>query len=140
MSDERDVRTLRRVYAEWEKGNLRSGRELLAPEVVTVWGEDFPTAGTYHGPDEHAAAMREWLGEWEGFGLVAEDFAPVGDAIVAPFRVEARGRSSGVEVNRRWAHVWWLQEGKAVRFEVHMDVERAFRVAEGRRSGRITRT
>jgi hypothetical protein len=77
---EEDVNRLRQVYAEWAMGNFAAGRELFAPELVAVWSEDFPTAGTYRGPRAHTAAMREWLSVWENVDLEAESFREVGDS------------------------------------------------------------
>jgi ketosteroid isomerase-like protein len=69
--------------------------------------------------------MRTWLGAWDDFRLEAEDFVDAGDSVVVPFRVFARGKGSGARVERQWAHVWTLRDGKVVRFEVHLDVRRA---------------
>lgn len=120
-----DVIVLRHVYEQWSVGNFAAGRELLAPELVSVWSEDFPTAGTYRGPSGHSAAMREWLSAWDDFELEAEGFRDAGDSVVVPFRVRARGKSSGARVDRRWAHVWTFRHGKVVRFEVHLDIAAA---------------
>jgi uncharacterized protein len=124
MSQE-NVELLRPVYDRWAEGDFRAGRELLDPDITTVWAQDFPTAGTYHGPDGHAAAMREWLSAWTDLKLEAERFVDAGTSVVVPFVVHARGQESGAEVERRWAHVWTLHEGRAIRFEVHLDVREA---------------
>ena len=122
---QRNVDLLQRLYGEWARGNFRAGRELLDESLTTVWAEEFPTAGIYHGPDEHITAMREWLSAWDDFQLEAEDFIDAGDSVVVPFRVRARGQGSGAVVERRWAHVLTLRNGRVVRFEVHLDVQRA---------------
>ena len=127
MVSQENVQLLREVYREWSAGNYAAGRELLDPSLVTVWEEQFPTAGTYSGPAAHAEAMREWLAAWDEFSLEPEDFFDAGDSIVVPFVVHARGRESGVSVERRWAHVWTLRDGHVVRFEVHLDVASALR-------------
>ena len=128
MSDE-NVELLKRVYDEWARGNFKAGKDLLDDSMTTVWADGFPTAGTYHGPEAHGSAMREWLGEWDDFELRAEDFLDAGDSLVVPFLVRARGKSSGAWVERRWAHVWTLRSGRVVRFEVHLDVDRALEAA-----------
>ena len=120
-----NVELLRPVYIEWERGNLRAGTELLDPEIESVWPAEFPSGGTYRGHTGHAQAMREWLTPWEDFRLTVEDFFEADNRVVVPFRVHARGRESGVEVDRRWAHIWTMQSGKAVRFEVHLDPGKA---------------
>jgi ketosteroid isomerase-like protein len=129
-----NVELVRSIYDRWAEGDFRAGRELLDPHITTVWAEEFPTAGTYHGPDGHAAAMREWLSAWTEFRLEAERFVDAGDSVVVPFVVRARGLESGVEVERRWAHVWTLHDGRVVRFEVHLDVAEALRAVDPRES------
>jgi uncharacterized protein len=126
-----DLELIQRVYRRWADGDLRAGRELLDIAVTTVWAAEFPTAGIYHGPREHGNAMREWLAEWDDFELAPEDFIEAGGSVVVPFRVRARGRGSGALVERSWAHVWTLRNGKVVRFEVHLDLRRALEAAGG---------
>jgi ketosteroid isomerase-like protein len=124
-----NVNALRVVYAEWERGNLRAGRDLLDEQVESVWPTEFPGGGVYHGAAGHERAMREWLSPWENFMLEAEGFSDADDCVVVPFRVRARGRESGVDVDRRWAHIWTMRDGRAVRFEVSLDPEGALKAA-----------
>jgi ketosteroid isomerase-like protein len=49
----------------------------------------------------------------------------IGDRIVVPFHVRARGKGSGAEVERRWVHVRTFRDGKAVMFEAFMNKEAA---------------
>jgi ketosteroid isomerase-like protein len=126
MSQE-NMEIVREIYSRWAEGDLRAGRELLDPEITTVWAQDFPTAGVYHGPEAHAAAMREWLSAWTDLELEAERFVDAQDSVVVPFVLRARGGESGAATERRWAHVWTLRDGRVVRFEVHLDVAEALK-------------
>ena len=126
MSQE-NVEIVRRVYGRWADGDFEAGRELFDQGLTTVWAQDFPTAGTYHGPDGHAVAMREWLSAWTGLRLEADRFVDAGESVVVPFKVWARGRGSGAAVERHWAHVWTFEKGRVVRFEVHLDVQQALK-------------
>jgi ketosteroid isomerase-like protein len=122
-----NIDVLRPVYEKWEGGDLRAGEDLLDVEIESVWPSEFPSGGTYRGKAGHAQAMREWLSPWENFRLRAEGFFAAGDRVVVPFRVHARGKESGVEVERRWAHMWTMRLGKAVRFEVCFDPAEALK-------------
>jgi ketosteroid isomerase-like protein len=124
MSQE-NLEIVRCIYDRWAEGDFQAGRELLDPGITTVWAQDFPTAGIYHGPEGHAAAMREWLSAWTDLTLEAERFVDAGESVVVPFVVRARGRESGAEVERRWAHAWTLHDGRVVRFEVHLETREA---------------
>jgi hypothetical protein len=83
MSQE-NVELLRPVYEEWERGNLRAGKELLHPEVESVWPQEFPSGATYRGPQGHGDAMREWLSPWKDFRLIAEGFYEAATASSCP--------------------------------------------------------
>jgi ketosteroid isomerase-like protein len=122
-----NVAVLRPVYEEWEAGNLRAGEQLLDAEIESVWPREFPSGGAYHGRAGHAHAMREWLSPWEDFRLTAEGYFDAADRVVVPFRVHARGKESGIEVERRWAHIWTIRSGKVVRFEVSLDPAEALK-------------
>jgi ketosteroid isomerase-like protein len=129
MPGERDVEILGEVYARWAAGDLRAGVELLDADVVSIWPSEFPTSGATLGVQGHKRAMREWLREWERLELVAERLVDARGSVVVPFRLTARGRASGVTVERRWAHVWTMRGGKVVRFEVFLSVDAAFAAA-----------
>ena len=126
MSQE-NVELLRPVYEAWGSGDLRAGEELLDPQIQSIWPSEFPSGGIYRGKEAHAEAMREWLSPWEDFRLAAEGFFEAEDRVVVPFRVSARGKESGVEVQRRWAHIWTMRSGKVVRFEVSLDPAEALK-------------
>jgi ketosteroid isomerase-like protein len=50
----------------------------------------------------------------------SEGYFDAEDRVVVPFRVHARGKESGIEVERRWAHIWTMRSGKVARFEVSL--------------------
>jgi ketosteroid isomerase-like protein len=122
-----NIDVLRPIYESWEGGNLRAGDDVLDDRIESVWPPEFPSGGTYRGKAGHREAMRTWLSPWENFRLMGEGFFDVEDQVVVPFRVQARGRGSGIEVERRWAHVWTMRSGKAVRFEVYADPDQALK-------------
>jgi ketosteroid isomerase-like protein len=59
----------------------------------------------------------------------AEDFIRVGDHVVVPFIARARGKGSDVEVEARWAHVWTMRDGRAIRLEGYIDPSQAMAAA-----------
>ena len=54
---------------------------------------------------------------WEGHRVVADELRPVGDRVVAIGRAYARGKQSGVPVDRPVAHVFTIRDGKILRGE-----------------------
>jgi ketosteroid isomerase-like protein len=61
MSEE-DVDAIRRVYAEWSRGNWRPKPEIYDPEMVWGWSDEFPGLdGVYRDSAERNARLHEWL-------------------------------------------------------------------------------
>ena len=53
------------------------------------------------------------------------EFRPVGEWIVVPLTLTARGRSTGLEADQSAVMAWKLRDGKAVRIEVFAQLEEA---------------
>ena len=75
------------------------------------------TGASYRGH----AGIRQWaedmLEAWEDFRPEPIEFLDAGDHVIVDVRSRARGRASGVEVERMTTQVWTLRQGKVVRFE-----------------------
>jgi hypothetical protein len=121
---------LRKVYAEWERGNWQPKFDFYDDEMVWGWSDEFPgLAGVYHDPEERNRRVAEWLGEWDDWRCEAEEFIEAGDQVVALCNYRGRGKGSGVSVDTRGAHLWRLRDGKVVYLEVFATRERALAAA-----------
>ena len=63
--------------------------------------------------------MRLWDGMDEAFSEFRwepQEFIDAGDAVVVTMRFHSRGRGSEVETVSRGAQVYWLKDGKVVRY------------------------
>jgi len=107
--------------------------------------DDFDEALTYADPDivwnpveessaqgHHAvrASTARWKSEWDDYELIPEEFADVGDRVVATVRFRARGRGSGVEVDARLYDVFTLRDGKIVRMDQFTEQSEALEAAK----------
>jgi ketosteroid isomerase-like protein len=112
-----DVETLRRGYEALNDGDVGAVLELLDPDIQ--WHEPTPSpeAGTHVGRDSFEQFLRVWLDAFEDFHLEAEHIVEHEGKLVVVVRQTGRGRSSGVQVDVRLAHVWTVEEGRAVRWE-----------------------
>ena len=123
---QQNVQAVRRVYAEWGRGNFDPKFDLYSPEMEWGWSSEFPgLAGVYRDPAERNQRLREWLSPWEHWRVEAEEYVAHGDHVVVLARYRGRGKGSGVEVDVEGAHVWRFRDGKAVRLEVFADRARA---------------
>ena len=120
---EADVETLKRGYAALNRGDLSVVLDLLDPDIE--WHEPgwSPEAGTHRGRDSFERFFRGWIESFDGFRVEPERVVERGDQLVAVVRQTGTGRSSGVQVETRLAHVWTVANGKAVRWEAVTELE-----------------
>jgi ketosteroid isomerase-like protein len=125
-----NVQLLRRVYAEWGRGNWQSKFDFYDAGMEWGWSDEFPgLAGVYHDPAEPNARLRSWLGGWDDWRCEAEEYIARGDQVVVLTRYRGRGKGSGVPVDTKGAHVWALRDGKVVRLEIFADRANALAAA-----------
>jgi ketosteroid isomerase-like protein len=122
---EANVEALRRGYAALNRGDLSVVLELLDPEIE--WHEPATSleGGTHRGRGSFERFLRGWLESFDGFRVEPEQVLERGDELVAVVRQTGTGRSSGLRVETRLAHVWTVADGKAVRWEAVVDHEAA---------------
>ena len=71
----------------------------------------------------------DWESSWESWSWDPEEFIEAGERVVAVLRVHARGRQSGVDVERIDGAVWTLREGKCVGLDYYGSREEALEAA-----------
>ena len=84
---------------------------------------------TYHG----VSGLRQFIADmddvWEDFRPEAREFLDKGDRVVVTGRMAGKGRGSGVEVQRDFAGVWTISDGRVVRWDIHSDRAEALEAA-----------
>jgi uncharacterized protein len=122
---EANVGALRRGYAALNRGDLSVVLDLLDPDIE--WHEPATSleAGTHRGRDSFERFLRGWLESFDGFRVEPERVIERGDELVVVVHQTGMGRSSGLPIETRLAHVWTVADGKAVRWEAVPDHEAA---------------
>lgn len=64
---------------------------------------------------------RRWWGTWDDYDPDAEELIDVGSSVVGVVRERARGRGSGVPLDRRRAQSWTFRRGRIIRWELFPD-------------------
>jgi ketosteroid isomerase-like protein len=111
----RNVELVRRAAQHFQ----RTGEpwwELLDPDIE-IYDHDMPDAGEYRGRDGFREWVAQWGEAWESFSIEAGDYIDAGDRVVELVRLSARGKGSGVPLERLDGMVWTLRDGKAVRLD-----------------------
>lgn len=114
--------SVKAVYQAFGEGNIPSVLGFLSPEIDWTEAEGFPYAGTYHGPRAVLEGVFMRLGsEWNGFAAVAHEFVDGGDMVVALGVYSGTYKKTGKSFEANFAHVWKVQDGKAIRFVQYVD-------------------
>jgi ketosteroid isomerase-like protein len=128
---EKNVEIVRRIYAEWEHGNLAVGIEWFDPELTfETFMPDTRRNLVLHGVDEVEAFTRAWFSQWRNYRAIGDEFLEIGpDTVVVIGRQAATGHQSGVEVESPGHTVWKFRRHKVVRLSAHYDRIEALKVA-----------
>jgi ketosteroid isomerase-like protein len=130
---ESDVEVIRRGYEALASGGFDAWLPLFDPDFeMTTPAALASEPGTYRGPD----GVRRWFAEFyeamDEVRLQPHEFHEVGEWVVVPFTIIARGRSTGLEVEQNAVQAWRLREGKAIRLELFAELQEALAAIEGR--------
>jgi uncharacterized protein len=107
--------------------SVRAGKPDLdtLDERVEIRDHDIPERGEYRGREGVTRWLEEWGTAWAEWSFQPEEFIDAGDRVVAIFRITARGRGSGAEVERRDAILYELHDDKIVRLDYYNDPSQA---------------
>jgi ketosteroid isomerase-like protein len=134
MSQE-NVEVVRRAHEVFNRVGLgsentyRIAADLLHPEVEWHDQRELPGATVHHGIEEvmrHLASAEESV-HYEPADLL--EIRDAGPCVVAVYRIHARGRLSGVPVEREAAHVYRFREARIERVEIFASRTEAFEAA-----------
>jgi ketosteroid isomerase-like protein len=124
---EENVETVRRIYADWERGSIGAGVELFDPEIrFETFMPDSNDRIAAEGPDGIESFMREFLTNWRDYRLIGDEFEAIADDIVfVTGRQAATGRSSGIEVETELCSAWRFRDGRVVQLVFEREREAA---------------
>jgi ketosteroid isomerase-like protein len=118
MSQE-DMEIVRLAYAAVNEADLDALAEITAPDAVLDFSRSIgPQKGIYRGREAFGRYVANIRDAFETFQLSPVDFvvAPGGELVVR-HHVSARGRASGLEIDRvpDVGLVWELRDGKVIK-------------------------
>ena len=124
MSDA-DLETVRGSYEALNRGDVESALEALDPEAVWRDSAELPGGGEFRGRRSLQRFLQDFLAEWRDFHQEIEQTVASGDRLALTIRLTAVGRSSGIAVDTRYAHVWTMRDGRGVRVDAYRDPDAA---------------
>lgn len=112
-----NVELLKRGVDAFNRGDMDGMLAMLDPEVEFVTAGLFPgTAPIYRGHDGWVTFWGDFRGTWESLRIETNEVHEAGDRVVLLMTFNARGRN-GLEVHRKFANVWTIRDGLAVRLQ-----------------------
>ena len=117
-----NIDAVKQVYQAFAEGDIPTVLGLLNSDIDWTEAEGFPYAGTYHGPRAVLEGVFMRLGsEWDGFAVVPDEFIDGGDTVVVLGKYSGTYKATGKSFEANCAHVWKVQDGKAIRFVQYVD-------------------
>jgi ketosteroid isomerase-like protein len=118
---QRNVETVLEVYRAFRGRDRQSVLAVYDPDVE--WNMDgypaWPGKQSYRGVDGIEEFFRDWLHDFDGYEAEALDVLDLGDRVLVTVHDRARGKGSGVPIERHHAQVWsFNEEGRVTRIEV----------------------
>jgi ketosteroid isomerase-like protein len=127
MSQE-NVELLRSALAAYNERGPQAIVELIDPDFVAVIPSSLSVEpDSYRGVEGIRRYFELWSEVMDEVRFFAKEFIDIGDRVVVPFRVVARARETGLEVDQHAVQVWTVRDGRALRVEAYPTKAEALR-------------
>jgi len=110
------IAALKQGYAAFAEGGMAAVIESGLFDPTIEWRPLDGEGEVAHGHEGARRSMERWLESWEDYSLQAEEFIERGNEVIVLVHEGGRGSVSGVDIERRYAHVWTFREVRIVRF------------------------
>lgn len=128
---EENVGLIRQFFKDFNASGVDALLALISPEFEATTPVGLGAEPqTYRGPN----GVRRWFDSFDeimdDIGFETHNFIAVGDRVVVPHSLHARGRATGIETEQYAVHVWHLRNGKAVKLELFATLDEALAAAK----------
>ncbi len=128
MSQE-NIEVVSKIYDAFARGDIDSVLAQVDPEIEFDLSDRLPDEGVHRGREDYRQFLERTFELWADFHVEVEDLLDAGDATVALIHTTATGRISGIEIDERVAHVFWLRDATPYRFKVFTERAEALQAA-----------
>jgi ketosteroid isomerase-like protein len=117
-----NVEVMRNGYAHFlATGEMRADPDLVWDVSRLGW----PDQQVYAGVEGAKRFMADWAAIWDDWVLEVEDYLDAGDRVVVIANQRGRSKATGIRGEMRFAQVWTLRDGQAIRMQMYASVEEA---------------
>ncbi len=133
-----NVEIVRQLYRAWAKGEFWSHPEAFASDVrsarvMSPDAEGVGLSGHWQGLDGLVENVLLWLSAWNDVRVEPREFLEAGDKVVVVTRQTATAKASGIPLDREFADVWEVRDGKVVEICFYWKPSDALKAAGVRR-------
>src|SRR3954454_18851303 len=107
---QRNLEAARRVVALFNARDFEAIKEVADPAYEWHTAREMPEPAVYRGLDAVKAFGYEFIEQWEEYRLEVERLVDRGDQVLVMCRVQARGKGSGVPVDRFMGYLNTLRD------------------------------
>jgi ketosteroid isomerase-like protein len=122
---ETDVETLRLGYEAFNRRDWDAAFRGADPDIEFKTADRVTNPGTYRGAEEVRRFFEDLFEPFEEVVSEPQEFFQRGNQIVVFVTVRSRPTGSTGVVENRIGHLWTMQNGKVVRFEIFPEREKA---------------
>jgi ketosteroid isomerase-like protein len=116
-----DVEKVRVAYEAFGNGDLEGAARDFADDVEWWSSEETPEGGTIRGRDQVVASWSRLPDHWDDFAVEPREFADAGDKVLVVGTLRGTAKNGGRSFEARYAHVFWMADGRVTRAEFHDD-------------------
>jgi ketosteroid isomerase-like protein len=128
--NETNADLVRERFGAMRDGDVEALLPLIHPEFeVTTPPGLAAEPDTYRGPEGIRRYFESFYEVMDRVSFEPDDFIAVGERVVVPVTLRARGRTTGIETSQKVVQVWELKDEQAYRIEIYATLEEAMEAA-----------
>jgi ketosteroid isomerase-like protein len=121
-----NVEAVRRLNEVFNERSFAENADLLDPEITWEMSRvQVPEGTAFTGPLGLLEFLDTWTESFASEHIDAEEIVDGGDQVLVLVRHSGRGKISGIDIDQRYAMVWTLRDGRAIRMEMYLTRDEA---------------
>jgi ketosteroid isomerase-like protein len=125
-SDAERIALIERGWSLFEAGDAEAMLPLFHPDLEINSPVEMGNPGRYHGREGWEQWVSHWFEAWDEFKQEMIRAEAVGErSVIAEVHQAARGRATGIEIERTIAYVYEVRDGKLAYLSLRPDLEAA---------------
>jgi ketosteroid isomerase-like protein len=121
-----NVEAVRRLNEVFNERSFAENADLLDPEITWEMSRvQVPEGTAFTGPLGLLEFLDTWTESFASEHIDAEEIVDGGDQVLVMVRHSGRGKISGIDIDQRYAMVWTLRDGRAIRMEMYLTRDEA---------------